>query len=762
MMNVDQITTRLSMMDDAALQKFAAMNKNDPYLLPLAISESNRRKRVRSAAQAQQAQPQPPVADAAVAQMQPAPEQAMPQMAAGIPQLAARNIEGMADGGIAGYAKGGAPQAERDKYRAYAMRKAKELGLDPKFVDAIFQTESGYDPNAKSKTGPVGIGQLAKQTARAKGLKPEERKDPYKNMDASLSLMQDFFKKYRDPAKVAVAYNQGEGVLNSHLKKNKGQLVPEKLHEDVRTSNKQEPFNYLKKLNNYIPLPVVAAADVVPRGEFKPTEIKKPTPVAQPEPKRAAPAPAAQAPQKPTYLSPLGIPEAALSLGTGAISPLTGTLYAGGRALMGDPVTSQEEAFGDVTFAPRSEAGKDVTSFMHQTLVDKLKVPPFTPGLGPVRVRPKAGKAITQAEAAAAEAATAAEAAKTAELPRLEGPKPATAPSRALDVRQRFAEAQERAAQAAEAAGDMEKAAALRAGVAQSRQFTPDPAAQKLGIEAVLARKRAGQAADIRKAQEAAAAAERSAAEAQLLAERERGIDNRATALADVRNRGAARTNVLSPAVIGSEAGVRASEPTAAAPVPEGGPQRTGGFDYRPYGGEEVAPPPPAAEDKAPAPTAEQKKAFGLDNEDLLMLGLGMLASPGGQAGNDLSQLFSNFGRAGMGAVAAKREREKLAQEKSYKDVMEKYYGKLTEMYGRPELIERQIAEIRKANPGMGYEEAMERVYAAQYGSRMETQLEAARLRNPFAALMGDNMMEPGTGSLTPRGQEIFRKYYPG
>lgn len=93
---------------------------------------------------------------------------------------------------------------------------------------------------------------------------------------------------------------------------------------------------------------------------------------------------------------------------------------------------------------------------------------------------------------------------------------------------------------------------------------------------------------------------------------------------------------------------------------------------------------------------------------------------------------------------------------------MKQYYGKLTEMYGRPELIERQIAEIRKANPGMPYEEAMERAYAAQYGSRMETQLEAARLRNPFAALMGDNMMEPGTGSLTPRGQEIFRKYYPG
>jgi len=66
------------------------MHKADPYVLPLIISEDGRRKRTRQAAQSQMAMAQPKVADAAVDQM-------------GIAQLPTPNIDGMADGGIAGY-----------------------------------------------------------------------------------------------------------------------------------------------------------------------------------------------------------------------------------------------------------------------------------------------------------------------------------------------------------------------------------------------------------------------------------------------------------------------------------------------------------------------------------------------------------------------------------------------------------------------------------------------------------------------------------
>ena len=99
MINVNQITSTLRGMPDQQLQQYAAMHKNDPYILSLAVSESNQRKQLRAAAQAQAAMPQPKVADAAVASM--AAEQ-LPEDQ-GIGRLPAPNIQRMADGGIAGY-----------------------------------------------------------------------------------------------------------------------------------------------------------------------------------------------------------------------------------------------------------------------------------------------------------------------------------------------------------------------------------------------------------------------------------------------------------------------------------------------------------------------------------------------------------------------------------------------------------------------------------------------------------------------------------
>ena len=94
--NVDKITSTLARLPDQALQQYAQMHKNDPYIMSLAMSESNRRKELRAAAQAPQGmQEQPKVVDAALAQM--APQES------GIAALPAPNMQMMADGGIAGY-----------------------------------------------------------------------------------------------------------------------------------------------------------------------------------------------------------------------------------------------------------------------------------------------------------------------------------------------------------------------------------------------------------------------------------------------------------------------------------------------------------------------------------------------------------------------------------------------------------------------------------------------------------------------------------
>ena len=103
MIDVNQLTQQLRLMPDQALQQIAMMYKDDPYILPMVISEDTARKKLRMAAQAQAAQPQGTVKDQAIMSMgrEPQPPQQAPDEA-GIAALQAPNMENMADGGIAG------------------------------------------------------------------------------------------------------------------------------------------------------------------------------------------------------------------------------------------------------------------------------------------------------------------------------------------------------------------------------------------------------------------------------------------------------------------------------------------------------------------------------------------------------------------------------------------------------------------------------------------------------------------------------------
>ena len=121
--DVNLITKTLAgLQPDSALQQYAMLHKNNPYILSLAKSESDRRKQLRTAAQGQVGQ-QPTVADQSIAGM------ATPVMTGsggtlqtgyggpvmtgmasgglpedqGIAQLSTPNMQYMADGGIAGY-----------------------------------------------------------------------------------------------------------------------------------------------------------------------------------------------------------------------------------------------------------------------------------------------------------------------------------------------------------------------------------------------------------------------------------------------------------------------------------------------------------------------------------------------------------------------------------------------------------------------------------------------------------------------------------
>jgi hypothetical protein len=103
MIDVNKITSVLAKLPDPQLQQYAQIHKSDPYIMALAMSESNRRKEIRSAGLgAQGLQEQPKVVDQMVAEMatQQAPEdQGIGQLPAGDMNFAGGGIIAFADGG---------------------------------------------------------------------------------------------------------------------------------------------------------------------------------------------------------------------------------------------------------------------------------------------------------------------------------------------------------------------------------------------------------------------------------------------------------------------------------------------------------------------------------------------------------------------------------------------------------------------------------------------------------------------------------------
>jgi hypothetical protein len=123
MINVNKITSTLAKLEDPELQQYAQMHKNDPYIMALAMSESNRRKELRAASQ-ESMQEQPKVVDQMVAEMAP---QQMPEDQ-GIGQLPAGDMN-FAGGGIIAFADGG--DVERYQFGGNTMG-----GFTPDFAQA--------------------------------------------------------------------------------------------------------------------------------------------------------------------------------------------------------------------------------------------------------------------------------------------------------------------------------------------------------------------------------------------------------------------------------------------------------------------------------------------------------------------------------------------------------------------------------------------------------------------------------------------------
>jgi len=101
----------------------------------------------------------------------------------------------------------------KSPYVAIAQEDATLAGIDPNIYVRQINQESGFNPNAISPAGAIGIAQFMPATAAGLGVDPH---DPNASLRAAALLMSRLLANYQgDYAKALAAYNAGGGAVQS-------------------------------------------------------------------------------------------------------------------------------------------------------------------------------------------------------------------------------------------------------------------------------------------------------------------------------------------------------------------------------------------------------------------------------------------------------------------------------------------------------------------------------------------------------------------
>jgi hypothetical protein len=159
-------------------------------------------------------------------------------------------------------------------YDGIFQKAADSHGVSYDLLRKLSFNESSFNPKAVSKTGPKGIMQFTRNTARAMGLNVTDgdddgRYNPELAIDAGAKLLASLVKKYNgDELKAALAYNQGEGPagapqLQAYDKGDFGSIS-------------EEGRNYMRKLLDVAKSPnsgaLGAFGGITPKGKGIPAE----------------------------------------------------------------------------------------------------------------------------------------------------------------------------------------------------------------------------------------------------------------------------------------------------------------------------------------------------------------------------------------------------------------------------------------------------------------------------------------------------------
>lgn len=91
---------------------------------------------------------------------------------------------------------------------------AKRRGIDADLVHAVIAAESGYNPQAVSPKGAIGLMQVMPATAGDYGIdSAEDLFDPKTNVNTGTRHLKRLLGKYKNIRHAIMAYNAGEGTL---------------------------------------------------------------------------------------------------------------------------------------------------------------------------------------------------------------------------------------------------------------------------------------------------------------------------------------------------------------------------------------------------------------------------------------------------------------------------------------------------------------------------------------------------------------------
>jgi len=102
---------------------------------------------------------------------------------------------------------------DRDGAEKLVREAAERHHVDPALVRAVIETESNWNPSARSHKGAMGLMQLIPTTAQRFGV--NDAFNPKQNVDAGVRYLKTLLERYNGNLDLALAaYNAGEGAVD--------------------------------------------------------------------------------------------------------------------------------------------------------------------------------------------------------------------------------------------------------------------------------------------------------------------------------------------------------------------------------------------------------------------------------------------------------------------------------------------------------------------------------------------------------------------